>query len=562
MMAGVMPAGKQEATTRCATIEIAVHLAVLAFVLLPILVLVFPGWLAAVGVTMLVTAFMPQSILSEWIHLYNGVPLVLATCLATLTIAACGMAWNARRPPDNLVKSRAPGGGDGQKLRDIVADLWARLDGSRAPPDVRWFPSMDIAAYARHGAAGPELQVSAGLWREAVAGQPVAHAILAHEIAHIIFHDPRTLRWLTHAAVAVRVVMRLTAAAAALMVGVVLYLETGKTLDAGGALGAVLLKWAQVLGAACIVLILLPLCWLALRRQMAFITSLIEIRADIAGASWTGGLEQFTQVFADSENVVRSSRRSLLVAMLSMDLTHIPQRERLAILGTPAAIVTPKLRFFALSLLLVFLLPLNFGTPLLAGGAFNYLAVATMSIALNVAIVSMLVTGLEALPPIQLPVKRRIVLAAASCAVTALPTLNLEPLSYLVMGWLAGFGGTPMDWTQLAEGVRIAGSDIATRFGKTLFNPWTVLAIYAGYLAITCLANARHRRPALMAATIVTTSIATLIAGADTRMPLRSAMEDWIDPILAAPERALLLCLPLVTAALVHLARPAPDQIA
>jgi Zn-dependent protease with chaperone function len=555
-------AGKHAAATRCATIEIAVHLAVLAFVLLPILVLVFPGWLGAVGVTMLVAGFVPDSILSDWIHRHNGVPLVLVTCMATLAIAVCGMAWSARQRQDQAVKLRTPGGSDGQKLRDIVAGLWAGLAGSRAPPEVRWFPSMDIAAYARHGAAGPELQVSAGLWRAAVAGEPVAHAILAHEIAHILFRDPRTLRWLAHVIVAARVVMGLMTAAAAVTVGAVLYLETGKILEAGGGFGAVLLKWAQVLGAACIVLVLLPLCWLALRRQVAFITSLIEIRADIAGATWTGGLEQFTQIFADSENVVRSSHRSLLVAMLSMDLTHIPQRERLDILKTPAAIVTPKLRFFALSLLLVFLLPLNFGTPLLAGGAFNYLAMATMSIALNVAIVAMLVTGLDAAPPIRLPVRRRIVLAAASCAVTALPTVNLEPLSYLVMSWLAGFGGAPMDWAQLAHDTRITGHDIATKFGNVLFNPLTVLAIAAGYIAITCLAVARRRRPAFTAAAIVATGIATLIAGADPRMPLRSALDSWIDPILAAPERACLLCLPLAAAALVHLAGLASDQMA
>lgn len=547
------------AMARSATVEIVVHFAVLLLVLFPILTVIFPALLLSVGATMLANTFAPGSMLSIWIEESRLAPLFVA-CVVALVIAGSAILWSEIcQMRAGLNKLREPSGRDGQRLLDIVADLWRQLNGSTMPPVVRWFPSMDIAAYADHTAVGPELHVSAGLWRAIVSNHPTARAILAHEIAHLVYRDVRVLRWVKYIDISARSVLLMTAVTGMFTLIIVLIQQTGEILSSGQDVLAILLTWIRIIISACVVLILLPLCWLALRRQIAFITSLIEIRADIAAALWTGGLERFTQLFAESENVVRSTRRDLISAMLSPGFTHIPERERLEILSTPAYIITPKLRFFTFSLLLVFLLPINFATPLLFGGAVNYLAMLSLSVSLNVAIITMLLVGLtEESKLITLSIRRRVTLAVVTCVVGALPRINLEPVSYLAMSWLVGFGGAPMDWSQLPHDLSITVLDLARRIGSALFNPFAALAIIGAYAAVTLLSNTASwpvKSPIKLrcAAPVAVAGISTIVAGIDPRLPLPFDANETIRSTIAAIgiNHTLYLCFPLASAAII-----------
>lgn len=546
------------AMARSATVEITVHLAVLLLVLFPILTFIFPALLLLVGATMITNVFAPRSMLAAWISEDNLEPFYVS-CLFALVAAGSAIIWSGfiqKRAAHR--KLREPSGRDGQKLLDIVSDLWVQLSGSSMPPVVRWFPSMDIAAYSENAAAGPEIQVSAGLWRAIVSNHPPARAILAHEIAHLVYRDARVLRWVERLAIAARTVMLMTAAVGLFTLAMILMRETAEVLSAGRNALAVLIEALRLVASACVVLILLPLGWLALRRQIAFITSLVEIRADIVAALWTDGLGRFTQIFAESENVVRSTRRDSVAAILSPSLTHIPLRERLEILSAPAYVITPKLRFFAFSILLVFLLPINFATPLLFGGTVNYLAILSLSASLNVAIVAMLLVGLaDEQNSISLSISRCATLAVAACIVGGLPRINIEPVSYLAMSWLVGFGGPPMDWSQLPEELSTTGLDLMRTVGSALFNPFAPLAMVGAYFAVTLLsitASWPSKLPIKLrcAAPVAAAGISTFFAGFDPQRPLPLDASKAVASIIEAiaVDQTLYLCLPLVSASL------------
>ncbi|TCQ95366.1 hypothetical protein [Neorhizobium sp. JUb45] len=436
------------AFAQSATVELLTHYAVLVFVLVPVLALVFPGMLFAIGATMLASVI-PDNAVSQWLQNDRYSPLIFAGAIA-LVIGVASVLVERRQlilAPPGL---RELSGEKGLKLHEMVAAMWRRLAPDSAPPSIRWFPALDIAAYATTRDARPELQVSAGLWRAATSDDPIATAIVAHELSHLIYRDPRSLFWLNIIVVATRGILAVTAGFGAVIVLLVLGYESLRILDRGDGSLSIVFACVRIVAAAGVILILIPLGWLALRRQVAFVTSLIEVRADVAGALWTGGLRQYTQIFATHERVQKTTDRDLLTTILSPSFSHIPQRERLSILASPSLLVTPKLEFFLLSVVLVFLLPINFATPYLLDGVLNYLAIQVLAAALNAVIVSMLIVG-STHGPVLISARRLFTLAIASCVVTALPRINLEPLSYLPFSWLMGFGGATADWSTLGK---------------------------------------------------------------------------------------------------------------
>lgn len=539
---------------RSVTAEITVHLVVLSLVLAPILILLFPAMLAVLSITVLMNLAAPNSEFASVLS-GSGSRLLLYSCVAALVIGVIAALWRANRPDTAFIaRLRKPTGRDGQRLLEIVSSLWGRLADGTPPPAVCWFPAMDIAAYAAQGRAGPELHVSAGMWRAVVSGQPIALAILAHEIAHLRYRDTWTLRGTELVATAAQAVLVLSGAAALVTLAGVLLQDATRLIEQGLGAPVVLLSALRILAASAVILILLPLGWLALRRQVAFITSLVEIRADVAGANWTGGLEAFTQLFAESKGVVRSTNRDLLLAILSPRLTHIPERERLHILRDPTLIITPKLRFFAMSILLIFLLPINFATPLLFGGAANYLAMLGLAAALNAAMVAMLLCGAGPAHP-RLTSSRRLVLTLASCVVTSLPRMNVEPASYLPMSWLVGFGGQAMDWKSLPEDLWVTATDLSEKAATALVNVHAALALPFTFVGVTLLSmlarNASRLGPYRPAIPVLAAILGTAVAAVDDfRAPAIGAVEAIRETLwMPQVDPAMFLFLPLLAAA-------------
>lgn len=544
---------RAEALSRSASVETAVHVAVLVVVLVPLLGVVFPGMLILVGLTMLFSSA-PDSTIGQWISDREAASFSIVCAIAAIVgvigIVLAPRSGAARTNPRELV------GRDGEKLIALTQRIWQQTRGDTPPPPVRWIPAMDIAAYAAMPKGLPEVQVSAGLWRAAVSGEPIAGAILAHELAHIRYRDPLLLAFLGYIGTAMQAILLVSALFGLTIIAWVLGLETQAVLvqqrDMVGLLG----EWARIVGAASVVMILIPLAWLALRRQISFITSLIEIRADVAGAAYTEGLESFTQHFATHKSVARTGGKDLFSALLSIHLTHIPERERLAILTSPQLIVSPKVSFFALSVLLVFLLPINFATPYLWGGIANHLAMQAMTIAFNAALVLMLMVGCSAIP-IRISVGRMVALAAASVVITALPRINVEPVSYLAMSWLIGFGGQPADWSSLPQDVAVTLGDLSGKVQAALLNGGAIVAAAFSILALFALvaaAPAAAKFPAWLRAglALLLVGAGSVMAGFDAFRALDYGVTSRVQSWFTAQEINLsaMLCLPLVLPAL------------
>lgn len=547
-----MKAGAAES----ATVEIAVHTAILFFILVPILTIVYPSMLLFVAATVSSNAVAAGSQATKWISNHPGIVYAMS-CAIALACAATGAAW-LRSHIDNP-RVLAPSGPDGKRLQDVVADLWIRFGRGGSTPVVRWFPNTDLAGYATEREGVPEIHVSAGLWRAAIsdsADNAAARAILAHELAHIVSSDPRRFRHLETVIVASRIVLLITAALGAAVVLLVLVFRSMDLRATGADLTQLALAWVQILACACIVLFILPLGWLTLRRQVSFITSLIEIRADIVGALNSSDLKHYVQLFSEGNRTVRSTRRNLLSALISPRFTHVPERQRLEILASPPLIVTPKLRFFALSLLLVFLIPVNFATPLLFGGFVDHLAMIALAISLNVAIVAMLLLGAPGqLVKVELSLARKLTLAAAACGVTALPLIDLVPVSYLFMSWFAGFGGPPMDFSTLPGEIATTATDVARPVKRVLLHPLTLASVAISAFSISMIVVAAKRMESTSISVCwvlpsVTAAFFTIVAGAGSRFPIGAlgAIEQATTNI-----RPLLLCLPLFASALVAL---------
>jgi Zn-dependent protease with chaperone function len=532
---------------RSATVELYLHLFVLAAVLAPVLAIVFPALLLLVGATMLSSAY-PDGPIALWLQegTYGSISIA---CLSSLIVGVAGAMWSAKSSGSNTLRLRDLSGRDAAKLTDQIGAIWRDFKKTGTVPRARWFPAMDIAAYADSRAGNAEIHLSAGLWRSVASNEPIARAILAHELAHVAYRDPTTLRILAHFVAAIRSVICVTTAFAALTVGYILIHETRRMADQSAAGTVIVAEWIRILLMTSSVLILLPLGWLALRRQVAFITSLIEIRADIAAAEWTDGLEAYTQMFASNSRVVPTSGRDFWRSLVSPTFSHIPQRERLAILRTPDLIATPKLRFFAFSLLLVFLIPINFATPLLYGGAANHFAMLALSTTFNVAVVVMI---LVSAPQKKVPFAhgRLVILAFASCLISALPRINLEPVSYLAMSWLAGFGGEPADWSSLAGDGKATIMDLSEKVSAALPAVYSTAAMVLSFLSLLCLATSgrsRHLLAIRCAACAVATTIGSSIAGLDPFRQYSSFEGGTITDLMAETEslRGLSLALPM-----------------
>jgi len=538
-----------------ASIELTVHLAVLVLILFPLLAIAFPALLMLVAAVMLASSN-ASSALSDWLTTAGAKPLIAAGLVA-LAAGALGALW-PRKTPSQTFKLRAPTGASGEKLITLTQQIWLQMGGTGPGPALRWFPAMDIAAYAAWEKGRPEVQLSAGLWQTAVAGEPIARAILAHELAHLRYRDPLLLAALQRFGSAMRTVLLVTALTGLLVVGSVLIVETRHMLAAHSHISALIAGWLRILGAASLVLILLPLAWLALQRQMAFITSLIEMRADVVGAAYTQGLRRATQLFATYEGIARSRTRAFIAALVSPRLTHIPERQRLAILGSSALLITPKISFFVFSVLLVFLLPINFATPLFLGGAANHLAMLSMACAFNCALVLMLLAGRSGFP-IAIPPLRLFALAAASIVMTALPRINMEPLSYFAMSWLAGFGGKAADWSTLPHDFAVTLGDLSGKLEAALFNFGALVGAGIAFASLATLlltgrwsdwVPTRWR----LASALPLVLMGTIVAGHD---PFRAAPTAPLMSSLATFSAAgmppsILLCLPLLLPAMLE----------
>lgn len=544
---------KRSAYSRSISIEIAVHFGVVAIFYIPILVILFPAAMMLTGI-LIASSFIPQTRFTHWISADSLSPLMMGI-FAALAVAIIGVVAHFYRHQDDSYRLKRLSGSDGDKLEKLISGMWAKISNG-PPPALRWFPAFDIAGYAATRNGEPELQISAGLWQAAVSGKDTAIAILAHELAHLRNKDPLVLKVLDGIRVGAACVLAFSALIGLVIFCLVLASEGSTAYADQGFRGMAFRSLLVIVGAA-MVLVIFPLSWLALRRHIGLIHSLLEIRADLDATLWTGGRENFTQAFATNKSVRRSGRRELLAALLSRKLSHIPERERLQILRSPALLITPKTQFFALSVLLAAALPLNFASGLILGGALNHLIVQSVAAALNAALVCLLIAG-QAEDRVRIGAMRIATLALVSVVVTALPRVNFEPISYLIMSWTLGFGGAPADSSTLFESIQITFEDLFGKVADALLNveagiASTVALLALGGLAALSSLPSIQSRGLRVASVGIAAVIGSLLAGFDSyrslSLPIVVETAAWLKE--KEIRHSILLCLPILLALVV-----------
>jgi hypothetical protein len=134
------------------------------------------------------------------------------------------------------------------------------------------------------------------------------------------------------------------------------------------------------------------------------------------------------KVLSNHPMVHKSTLTDRARSLFSLDLTHLSETERLEILSDPSRILTPKVQYFAFSLVLVLLLPLNGLTPLFEGGVVDLAAVITVAAALMMALTAMLVLAGRVTNWIS--PARLLALSACATGFTAACQINLYTFVY------------------------------------------------------------------------------------------------------------------------------------
>lgn len=546
--------------------EIWVHVGVFAVIALPIVAVGLP-----VALVTFATYEVFQSIGSLWngakdpgVHIaYGWLTVFVAVLLLTRFIAGSRNAVHedAQAQAELADRARQPKGAAGQVLRDNVSRIWqATRSPERPAPDVVWYSGFQVAAHARTTLEGDRIFVSSALWDRVAKRDLTGDLILAHEMGHIVHRDWRTFRRLSIVLSGICSTLGFSKAFAVGASVVILVL-----FSLAGLIHGEPLWWLVRLGVATVALallcfLLLAVCDLFVRRYASFIVALMEVRADLCAALWTVGLDDFAKHLAADASLHRSTAGDLAQSFFSSNMTHISESERLALIRTPERLFTPKLRYFAWSVVLALLLPLNPITPLLLNGAIDHaILVCTVSALYASAMTMLVLSGFSR----QLGWKRAAVLATVACGALGITSINFYEVGYLLTHYgvaLAngtGFGKAPVALAEMGGDIVIVARSLARKAGEGLSGWWFFVSVPLTLLAMKMARPAvRSQRlqssklaPALTAA--VTTFCVALVVGRDPRrselydLVFGGIPEDWwllVEPVrLAVPAWAALL---------------------
>ena len=475
------------------SIEIRVHTVLFSLILLPFAFLIFPFLVFHIGASLVNLNLSADwqhwngpstrqgfSFLSDAQEITTAIALVLVTLWAAIAryravVQKLKSDVSGGRRYKNLVGDR------GNALRTRIANYWSQLAmQSGPPPEVVWFPSAAILAQAMIHSNQPVVAVSAGLWERTDGGDPIAEIILLHELAHLSYGDParfirfkavldaatRTLAWL------VRVLV--------LIVAFLMIHQLIANYSAHIRAGAILREEVMIAVIGLLGMSICPVAAAMIRRYVGMITALIELRADVRSAQWAGGPERFAELLSNHPLVHQSTLTDRARSMFSLKLTHLSETERLDLLSNPGRLLTPKVRYFFFSLMLVLLLPLNGLTPLFEGGILDLAAVATVAAALSASVSTMVMLGAGG--GIRIPALRLLALSVCVVLFTAACQLNFYTLTYSMSTVAVGIGLPPSGSTESFW------ADMASAFHDIrgqLLNVWTGGRILLSFLVAT-----------------------------------------------------------------------------
>lgn len=484
---------------RACSIEIRVHQAILLFLLLPLLGLFFPAVFTALSLYIAVNAIaslpgLATSNENAALPYWLGLLLISGAGLVATAVFTARQALRQELATNLLPEDRKPPrGAEGQLLAERVASIWARLPARGRPvPSIVWYSNFNILAHAYDTLGAQTIEVSSGLWERVTKDDPVASGILAHETAHLVFRDPPMFRVLAVATATLRRLLWIVLGIAIAATAIVILSQTAKDIVSRNSVAAVLKHTLAIATVAVLVLVALPLGIIIVRRYSGFIVSVMEIRADVAAAIWTSGLTSFATALANDPTLRRSTLTDLCHSLVSLNFTHMPETERLDLLQSTDRLITPKTRYFALSLALPLLVPINAATYLIEGGAIDHALVAAVAVAFQFAAVAMVLTGSQAAA---LSWRRALYLGFALPLVQSLPLIDLGAVGYLFSNYAiaiaipGGLGSDPMTISQILSDLWTTMADVGERISAAISGRWFIVSIIPVALSLKAMSK-------------------------------------------------------------------------
>jgi Zn-dependent protease with chaperone function len=406
----------------------------------------------------------------------------------------------------------------GRLMITKLSDIWSKSNLKNRPiPEIKWFVNFNVLARAVDNKTNQRIEVSSSLWERVTVNDPIGEIILTHEVAHLVFKDIPIFLLLDHTVKVVCQIIRFILRLSVITLLYVVFYEIYIDFKNDVANKIVLL---HLIGVPFVyVLVVAPLLMgeIVIRRYAGFIGSMMELRADIYAAEKCSGLTNFMSLFKHDDSVHKSTKADLRYSLVSLNLTHISESERMTLLANSDRLSTPKIRYFALSVLLVILIPINSFTPLLWTGALDlFFITAVVSALYMTAYLTLICRPAE----VALTFKRSLVLATTLFFVNGLIFINLYSIGYLLTTISAsffspnGFAQNFITWLELQEYLSLTCNDIIGQLGKAYIKwetvPIIILSSFCIYLTANIASRYRFSRVYILSTSLILLYIVTL----------------------------------------------------
>ncbi|WMY75605.1 hypothetical protein RHD99_06565 [Buttiauxella selenatireducens] len=531
----------KEALLLNSSIEIWAHLLVFAAIFTPLIALILPAVVISFATFVVIQLagdiFIFINTLSLTQTSFGALMFFSAIILlARFTCSYREFIYLNRKENSELAgRLRQPKGAAGQVLRDTITKIWLLTPNHAKPaPEVDWYSGFQVEAQASFKDGVDHIYVSSALWDRVNKQDLTAELILAHEMGHVVYNDWRTFRRLSFLLHGIRSILRFSKVFTICATVVLLFLIIIKMLLIGEEMWPVARLEFAIIAIAILCFLLLTLLDLFLRRYASFIVAMMEVRADLSAALWTTGLDSFTKQLESDKTLHHSTVADLSRSFFSPDMTHLSESERLTLIRTPDRLFTPKLRYFAYSVILALLLPINPITPLLLNGSIDHIIIVLLVAVLYGITLTMLV-----LMSFSQTVswKRSAILATAVCCALGSTKFNMYEFGYLLTHYSIaiandrGFTIDPILWSDLGGDLEIVAHGLAKKVLDGIHSWWILASVLITTIAIKLVQPAvRSSRPqeqkqllAYVAGSI--TFLVAMLAGHD---PYRSELYDYV----------------------------------
>jgi len=379
----------------------------------------------------------------------------------------------------------------GRFLREREALLWREaVQSTSQPPEIVWFPHVAVLARALSSHGTSRIAISTGLWERLEKRDQTAELILLHEMAHLRYQDPERFRRSQAMLRAVQRALSLTFFSFTFIVAF-LAIHQGVTLLTHAPLVTLLRQELMILVVGLIVVSLCPITAAIVRRYLGFLTSLLELRADVKAAEWIGGLDSFAEILSANEMVHKSTLTDRSRSWFSLNMTHLSETERIETIRNPTRLLTPKTEYFVFSLVLALVLPFNGLTPLFEGGLADL--VVSLAVAVAFAFTTTTMLALAAAAGVRIPAGRLLGLAVGLVVFTAACQLNLYTFAYSLMTIAVEVGlpspDTPVDLKEIAQDIGSSFRDIGGQLSGVASHGWVACSVLVTFLALLLLVS-------------------------------------------------------------------------